>query len=85
MHTHSLGSWQHQHVFLGTRHDRNEHRTWLGRRPIRCKRIGAVRWTIPRLRFNGANREFGFCGCERPVGVWAATSCQNKQFQRHIS
>jgi cation diffusion facilitator family transporter len=29
MHTHSLGNWQHQHVFLGTRHDRNEHRTWL--------------------------------------------------------
>lgn len=29
MHTHSLDSWRHQHVFLGDRHDRNERRTWL--------------------------------------------------------
>jgi cation diffusion facilitator family transporter len=29
MHTHSLESWQHSHVFLGRRHDANERRTWL--------------------------------------------------------
>ena len=29
MHTHSLESWQHSHVFLGHRHDANERRTWL--------------------------------------------------------
>jgi cation diffusion facilitator family transporter len=29
MHTQSLEPWQHQHVFLGERHDRHERRTWL--------------------------------------------------------
>jgi cation diffusion facilitator family transporter len=29
MHTHTLENWQHSHVFLGRRHDRNERRTWL--------------------------------------------------------
>lgn len=29
MHTHTLESWQHSHVFLGRRHDENERRTWL--------------------------------------------------------
>ncbi len=29
MHTHSLQSWQHSHVFLGDRHGRNERQTWL--------------------------------------------------------
>lgn len=29
MHTHSLKAWRHEHVFLGTRHDENERRTWL--------------------------------------------------------
>ena len=29
MHTHTLANWQHTHVFLGARHDRNERRTWL--------------------------------------------------------
>jgi cation diffusion facilitator family transporter len=29
MHTHSVESWQHSHVFLGERHDRHERRTWF--------------------------------------------------------
>lgn len=29
MHTHSIESWQHPHVFLGARHDRHERRTWF--------------------------------------------------------
>jgi cation diffusion facilitator family transporter len=29
MHSHSLERWTHDHVFLGSRHDRNERRTWL--------------------------------------------------------
>lgn len=29
MHTHSLSDWQHDHVFLGVGHDRNERRTWI--------------------------------------------------------
>lgn len=29
MHTHSIENWTHEHLFLGTRHDRNERRTWL--------------------------------------------------------
>ena len=29
MHTHSLEPWQHQHVFLGHKHDRHERRTWF--------------------------------------------------------
>lgn len=29
MHNHSLDTWQHAHVFLGTRHDRHERRTWF--------------------------------------------------------
>lgn len=29
MHTHSLERWHHEHVFLGTDHDRNERRVWL--------------------------------------------------------
>jgi cation diffusion facilitator family transporter len=29
MHTHSVESWQHSHVFLGDKHSRNERRTWL--------------------------------------------------------
>lgn len=29
MHTHSTEPWQHHHAFLGTRHDRNEGRTWF--------------------------------------------------------
>jgi cation diffusion facilitator family transporter len=29
MHTDSLDRWQHTHVFLGERHDRNERQTWL--------------------------------------------------------
>ena len=29
MHSHSLQSWQHEHVFLGKHHDRHERRTWL--------------------------------------------------------
>lgn len=29
MHTHSLDSWQHRHVFLGAAHARHERRIWL--------------------------------------------------------
>src|ERR1700730_1801963 len=29
MHTHTLDTWRHEHVFLGVRHDENERRTWL--------------------------------------------------------
>jgi cation diffusion facilitator family transporter len=29
MHTHSLDQWTHDHVFLGSKHARNERRTWL--------------------------------------------------------
>ena len=29
MHTHSIEPWQHAHVFLGTKHDRHERRTWF--------------------------------------------------------
>ena len=29
MHSHSIDEWTHEHVFLGTDHDRNEKRTWL--------------------------------------------------------
>lgn len=28
MHTHSFDRWTHDHVFLGSRHERNERRTW---------------------------------------------------------
>lgn len=28
MHSHTLGNWQHEHVFLGAAHERNERRTW---------------------------------------------------------
>jgi cation diffusion facilitator family transporter len=28
MHSHSVEQWQHNHVFLGARHDRHERRTW---------------------------------------------------------
>ncbi len=29
MHTHSIESWQHPHLFLGAKHDRHERRTWF--------------------------------------------------------
>ncbi|MGA2566486.1 MAG: hypothetical protein ABSF41_06635 [Pseudolabrys sp.] len=29
MHTHSIEPWQHNHVFLGAKHDRHERRTWF--------------------------------------------------------
>lgn len=29
MHTHSVESWQHPHVFLGAKHERHERRTWF--------------------------------------------------------
>jgi cation diffusion facilitator family transporter len=29
MHTQSLDRWQHQHVFLGAHHERNERKTWM--------------------------------------------------------
>lgn len=29
MHTHSVETWRHDHVFLGEKHDENERRTWL--------------------------------------------------------
>ncbi|MBS7698339.1 MULTISPECIES: CDF family Co(II)/Ni(II) efflux transporter DmeF [unclassified Chelatococcus] len=29
MHSHSIGKWQHEHVFLGERHQSNERRTWF--------------------------------------------------------
>lgn len=29
MHSHSLDHWTHDHVFLGSKHSRNERRTWL--------------------------------------------------------
>jgi cation diffusion facilitator family transporter len=29
MHSHSLDQWTHDHVFLGTQHERNERRTWF--------------------------------------------------------
>ena len=29
MHTDSVESWQHPHVFLGAKHDRHERRTWF--------------------------------------------------------
>lgn len=29
MHSHSLDHWQHEHVFLGEHHERNERRIWL--------------------------------------------------------
>ncbi len=28
MHSHSMETWTHDHVFLGQSHDRNERRTW---------------------------------------------------------
>jgi cation diffusion facilitator family transporter len=28
MHSHSIERWEHRHVFLGARHERNERRTW---------------------------------------------------------
>jgi cation diffusion facilitator family transporter len=28
MHSHSVDAWEHQHVFLGEKHDRHERRTW---------------------------------------------------------
>jgi cation diffusion facilitator family transporter len=29
MHSHSIDQWTHDHVFLGSRHDRHERRTWF--------------------------------------------------------
>ena len=29
MHTHSLETWRHEHVFLGEKHEHNERRTWF--------------------------------------------------------
>src|ERR1700736_4678003 len=29
MHTHSIESWQHAHVFVGAAHGRNERKTWM--------------------------------------------------------
>src|ERR671921_594342 len=29
MHDRALHAWEHEHVFLGESHDRNERRTWL--------------------------------------------------------
>jgi len=29
MHSHSIESWQHPHLFLGAKHDRHERRTWF--------------------------------------------------------
>ena len=29
MHSHSLEAWQHQHFYLGEKHDRHERRTWF--------------------------------------------------------
>jgi predicted Co/Zn/Cd cation transporter (cation efflux family) len=29
MHSHSINSWRHEHVFLGADHTRNERRTWI--------------------------------------------------------
>ena len=29
MHSHSIDQWTHEHVFLGSRHQRHELRTWL--------------------------------------------------------
>jgi hypothetical protein len=29
MHTHSIDDWAHDHVSLGSDHDRHERRTWL--------------------------------------------------------
>lgn len=29
MHSHSLDQWTHDHIFLGSKHSRNERRTWL--------------------------------------------------------
>ncbi|MEO6382769.1 MAG: cation transporter, partial [Nitrobacter sp.] len=29
MHSHTLDTWQHEHRFLGEKHDRHEQRTWL--------------------------------------------------------
>src|SRR5262245_33423866 len=29
MHSHSMETWTHDHVFLGEAHDRNERRTWF--------------------------------------------------------
>jgi len=29
MHTHTIEPWQHGHVFLGSKHDRHERRTWF--------------------------------------------------------
>jgi cation diffusion facilitator family transporter len=29
MHTHSLDAWQHEHVFLGDKHETHERRTWF--------------------------------------------------------
>src|SRR6185312_5283944 len=29
MHSHSIERWEHRHVFLGARHERNERRTWI--------------------------------------------------------
>jgi len=28
MHSHSLDNWQHEHVFLGSKHEHNERRAW---------------------------------------------------------
>lgn len=29
MHTHSVEPWQHPHIFLGSKHERHERRTWI--------------------------------------------------------
>jgi cation diffusion facilitator family transporter len=29
MHSHSVDAWEHQHIFLGEKHDRHERRTWF--------------------------------------------------------
>jgi len=29
MHSHSIDPWTHDHVFLGSHHDRHERRTWF--------------------------------------------------------
>ena len=42
MHTHSLSDWQHDHVFLGVGHDRNERRTWARPASPRARRCDGL-------------------------------------------
>jgi Co/Zn/Cd efflux system component len=48
MHTDSLDSWRHDHVFLGEQHARNERRSWAVVIPSTCMMaaeiVGGLLW-----------------------------------------